>query len=59
MAKRVMFIRIKTRASDINNRNTLLNLCKSNTSSALSDQLIGCSALIQHDGWQINKDYPW
>lgn len=54
-----IYPKLKTLASDVNNRNTLLNCCKSNTSNALHDQLVGCSALIQYDGWQINKDYPW
>lgn len=54
-----IYPKLKTLASNVNNRNTLLNCCKSNTSNALHDQLVGCSALIQYDGWQINKDYPW
>ena len=36
-------------------REQLLNGCKN--SDPVKRQL--CTALIQHDGWKISKDYPW
>lgn len=34
-------------------RNSLLNNCKKNISGQY------CGALIQYDGWEMGKDYPW
>ena len=41
---------------NINNRDTLLELCKDHTATHKGG---GCSALIEYDGWEIKDDYPW
>ena len=41
---------------NVTDRDTLLELCKNHTATHNGG---GCTALIEHDGWQIKDDYPW
>ncbi len=41
---------------NVTDRDTLLEHCKNHTATHNSGC---CSALIEHDGWQIKDDYPW